>query len=53
MELFETYFAQDSALNNITSDTEHNDHVDNWVDEGSISIYGHSGHCDSHADYEE
>lgn len=55
MSLFEEYLAQSSG--SIQDDRHsdhsdhHSDHVDRWVDEGS-EPNGHSGHCDSYADYE-
>lgn len=55
MSLFDEYLAQSSG--SIQDDRHsdhsdhHSDHVDRWVDEGS-EPNGHSGHCDSYADYE-
>lgn len=52
MSLFEEYLAQRSgSIQDDRHSDHHSDHVDNWVDEGS-EPYGHSGHCDSYADYE-
>ena len=48
MSLFEEYLAQSSGS---IQDDRHSDHVDRWIDEGS-EPFGHSGHCDSYADYE-
>ena len=48
MEYFEEYLSQESSAN--TSSSHYDEHTDRWVDEASISIYGHSGHADVHTD---
>lgn len=49
MSSFEEYLSQSSG--NESQYTSHYDkHTDRWVDEGSVSVYGHSGHCDVHTD---
>lgn len=48
MSLFEEYLAQSSGS---IQDDRYSDHLDRWIDEGS-EPFGHSGHCDSYADYE-
>ncbi len=45
--LYEEYLSQSSA--NLESN-HYDEHTDKWVDEGKVSIYGHSGHCDIHTD---
>ena len=47
MSVYEEYLSQ--AAGNST-DTYCDEHTDRWIDEASESTYGHSGHCDSHAD---
>ncbi len=47
MSVFEEYLSQAS----VTRDDEHYDkHTDRWVDEAKESVYGHSGHVDTHTD---
>lgn len=47
MSIFEEYLSQSSSK----SQSSHYDvHTDRWVDEASVSVYGHSGHVDSHTD---
>ena len=49
-DLFEEYLAQDSAR---PEGGDHYDvHTDRWVDEAGVSVYGHSGHADTHTDTE-
>lgn len=47
MSVFEEYLAQ-STTNQVGH--HYDTHTDRWVDEASTSVYGHSGHCDSHTD---
>jgi len=48
MSIFEEYLSQDTTC---AGDSRHYDeHTDKWVDEASVSVYGHSGHCDVHTD---
>lgn len=48
MSSFDEYIEQSGYFSCI--DSHYDEHTDRWVDEGSISVYGHSGHCDSHTD---
>ena len=48
MSNFEEYISQDAYVAN--SSNHYDAHTDRWVDEASISVYGHSGHCDVHTD---
>ena len=47
MANFEEYLAQ-STTNQASY--HYDEHTDRWVDEASVSVYGHSGHCDVHTD---
>ena len=47
MSLFEEYLSQDTSS---SKSAHYDEHTDNWVDEASESVYGHSGHCDVHTD---
>lgn len=47
MPLFEEYLSQDSYS---ASSNHYDAHTDNWVDEASESVDGHSGYCDVHSD---
>lgn len=47
MSIFEEYLAQCTSQ----QQSSHYDvHTDRWVDEASVSVYGHSGHADTHTD---
>ena len=48
MSDFDEYLSQD--MGNISETNHYDEHTDRWVDEASESVYGHSGHCDSHTD---
>lgn len=48
MDYFEEYLSQESSAS--ASSSHYDEHTDRWVDEGSVSVYGHSGHCDVHTD---
>lgn len=48
MSSFEEYILQESSFSENSS--HYDEHTDRWVDEASVSIYGHSGHCDVHTD---
>lgn len=48
MVTFEDYYAQSSQ--GASSSSHYDVHTDRWVDEASISVYGHSGHVDVHTD---
>lgn len=45
---FDEYLLQESSYSENSS--HYDEHTDKWVDEASVSIYGHSGHCDVHTD---
>lgn len=51
MSAFEEYLSQDATCTG--SSNHYDEHTDRWVDEASESVYGHSGHCDSHTDAED
>ncbi len=48
MSTFEEYLSQSDYSYSSTS--HYDEHTDRWVDEASVSVYGHSGHADVHTD---
>lgn len=50
MPTFEDYYAQSAQGSSASASAHYDEHTDRWVDEASISVYGHSGHCDVHTD---
>ena len=51
MSLYEDYLRQETSHIFASADDHYDEHTDRWEDEGSVSIYGHSGHVDIHTDH--
>ena len=49
MSTFDEYMEQ-SGYSNSSSGDHYDAHTDQWVDEARESVYGHSGHADTHTD---